>query len=44
MDTPEIFEADTLKSAPGTGATDVPPHTPPLAKVRVQPCDVSLTS
>lgn len=32
-DTPDIFEADTLKSAPGAGATDVPAHTPPLAKV-----------
>lgn len=32
-DTAEIFEQDCLKSATGVGRTDVPPHTPALAKV-----------
>jgi len=32
-DSPEIFEADTMKSACGLGRTDPPPYTPPLAHV-----------
>ena len=32
-DSPELFEADTLKSAAGMGRTDAPEYTPPLAKV-----------
>jgi len=32
-DTPEIFEADTIKSAAGLGGTSAPPYTAPLAKV-----------
>ena len=32
-DSAEIFEQDILKSSTGVGRTDVPAHTPPLAKV-----------
>ena len=32
-DSPAIFEADTIKSAAGMGATEAPSYTAPLAKV-----------